>query len=152
MTAGAVVNYAGFWRRAAALAMDVVLFFGVVGLLNPFQLYGYQNPLFYLVLGAAYCVIAWRYFAGTPGKLLMGCQVVDAATLEPPGIGRSLIRFVAYYASQLVFCLGFFWVLFDTKKQGFHDKIAQTVVLQRTEHWHDDESQKTLSQLIGELR
>ena len=46
-----------------------------------------------------------------------------------PGTGQWVIRYLAYYLSALVFFLGFLWVAFDRRKQGWHDKIAGTVVV-----------------------
>ncbi len=42
---------------------------------------------------------------------------------------QSIIRYIGYIPSILVFCIGLFWVAFDPKKQGWHDKMAKTVVV-----------------------
>lgn len=36
---------------------------------------------------------------------------------------------IDFLVSLLPLCLGFLWVAFDSKKQGWHDKIAGTVVI-----------------------
>jgi len=36
---------------------------------------------------------------------------------------------VGYLISALIFYLGFIWIAFDRKKQGWHDKIAGTCVI-----------------------
>jgi uncharacterized RDD family membrane protein YckC len=38
-------------------------------------------------------------------------------------------RFFAYFVSIFPACLGFLWIAFDRRKQGWHDKIAGTVVV-----------------------
>ncbi len=43
--------------------------------------------------------------------------------------GRAILRFFAYWISAIPFFLGFFWVLWDPKRRGWHDKIAGTQVL-----------------------
>jgi uncharacterized RDD family membrane protein YckC len=43
--------------------------------------------------------------------------------------GRSLLRFLSYWISAIPLFLGFFWVLWDPKRQGWHDKIAGTQVM-----------------------
>jgi uncharacterized RDD family membrane protein YckC len=63
-----------------------------------------------------------------------------------------VLRYAAYLASILPLMLGFLWVARDPRKQGFHDKIANTVVLYRAGVEVDDESSKSLEQLMGELR
>ncbi len=103
-------------------------------------------------VGLLLTVILWIKFLGTPGKLLLDCQVVDAESLEPMSIKQAILRYVAYLASILPLFLGFLWVARDKRKQGFHDKIADTIVLYKAGIEADDESSKSLEQLMGELR
>ena len=44
-------------------------------------------------------------------------------------IGRALLRYFGYLVSALLLMLGFVWIAFDRRKQGFHDKIAGSVVV-----------------------
>ncbi len=97
-------------------------------------------------------IILWVKFLGTPGKLLLDCQVVDADSFKPMSIKQAALRYVAYLASILPLLLGFLWVARDKRKQAFHDKIANTVVLHKADIEADDESKKSLEQLMGELR
>ena len=62
--------------------------------------------------------------------MLLGLQVVST---EGGNIsyGVAFLRSVGYLVSSFVFCLGFIWIGFDSKKQGWHDKIAGTVVIIR---------------------
>jgi uncharacterized RDD family membrane protein YckC len=76
----------------------------------------------------------FTYFHGstgrTPGKTLLGLQVVSADGTSI-SYGIAFLRSVGYLVSSLVFCLGYIWVAFDKQKQGWHDKIAGTVVIIR---------------------
>lgn len=65
----------------------------------------------------------------TPGKMLLGLKVLDAKTGNLLTIGQALLRYAGYILSSLIFCLGYIWVGFDKKKQGWHDKMAKTVVV-----------------------
>ena len=66
----------------------------------------------------------------TPGKRLMGLQVVDQHTGKIPGFGKMFIReIVGRFISGLAFGFGYFWAIFDRNGQAWHDKIANTVVL-----------------------
>ena len=66
----------------------------------------------------------------TPGKQLMGLQVVNCQTGEIPGFGRMFLReIVGRFVSALFFGVGYFWAIFDKNAQAWHDKIAGTVVL-----------------------
>jgi len=148
--------YAGFWRRVGAALVDSFIFSLLFGLvLGPafvnaslFTLEGLSRS----VLTMLFTVGFWINFVGTPGKLLLGCQVVDADSFEVMNARQAFIRFVAYLASMLPLMLGFLWIAKDARKQGFHDKIANTVVLYNANVEADDESRKSLNQLMGEAR
>lgn len=134
-------QYAGFWRRFGAHVIDSVLFLlMIVPLLS--YLYGWDywlnhqqysggwsDILINYVLPAAAVLLFWHYRSATPGKLVFKLCIVDANTLGKPSTQQFALRYVAYMASMLPLLLGFFWVAWDPKKQGFHDKIARTLVL-----------------------
>jgi uncharacterized RDD family membrane protein YckC len=149
-------QYAGFWRRVGASLIDTVIYSLLIGLvLGPsfvnaqlFSLPGMLNTLLALVL----TVVLWVRFLGTPGKLLLGCQVVDADTLQPMSVKQSVIRYLGYFVSILPLGLGLLWVARDARKQGFHDKIANTVVVLNADIEADDESAKSLDELVEEMR
>ena len=71
----------------------------------------------------------WIKFQATPGKMLIASKIVDARTGNPPTKGQYVGRYLAYFISLLPLGLGFFWVAFDKRKQGWHDKLAGTVVI-----------------------
>jgi uncharacterized RDD family membrane protein YckC len=73
--------------------------------------------------------ICWRYWSATPGKMLLKMKVVDADTEQPMSDQQILLRLLGYVVSSLPFLLGFFWISFDKHRQGWHDKIAGTVVV-----------------------
>lgn len=157
------VEYAGFWRRSGALAVDSILF----ALLSAFSLYALYGPDYYLwakentelfafygweellvdnVLPPIITVFLWVKLLGTPGKLLLGCQVVDQSTFQPLSVKQAIIRYLSYFVSLLPLGLGFFWVAWDKRKQGFHDKIAKTVVI------IEDEAHLSLAELELEAK
>lgn len=149
-------HFAGFWRRVAAAMLDSVIFSVVLGLLlgstyldaEFVSLEGLFSNGLLLVL----TVWLWLKFLGTPGKLLLNCQVVDAQSFKPMTMRQAVLRYLAYIVSLLPLGLGFLWIAWDKHKQGFHDKIAKTVVLYEAELETDDESQKNLLQLMAEVR
>lgn len=88
------------------------------------------SPLLSLSLSVGYYV----YFIGktgqTPGKMAMKIKVVKAVDNSVPGYTTAFLReVVGKSISALVFTLGYLWVLWDSKKQGWHDKIAGTIVV-----------------------
>ena len=67
----------------------------------------------------------------TPGKMAFSAVVVDAATHETPDFWQALTRYVGYFVSTTPLFAGLVWVAFDARKQGWHDKMARTVVIYR---------------------
>lgn len=149
-------QFAGFWRRAAAMALDSSFFSVLLGLLLGFHYvsadYLSSEGLISSVLSLIITVGLWVAFLGTPGKLLLDCQVVDADSFSPISLKQAIYRYLGYFVSLLPLGLGFMWIAWDERKQGFHDKIANTVVLHDAGIEHRDESQKNLLQLMSEIR
>lgn len=149
-------SYAGFWRRTGAMLIDSAVYSVLLLLLlGP----AYVNSSFYTQEGFTSTLLVfvltiglWMRYNGTPGKLLLGCQIVDASSFEPISLKQSVIRYLGYYVSLICLGVGFFWVMWDKRKQGFHDKLAKTVVVYDSDLEMFDESQKSLDQLISELR
>jgi len=81
------------------------------------------------VLPAVAIIVFWLTRKATPGKMAVGANVVDAKTGEPISVGQAIVRYLGYYVSLFPLCLGLLWVAFDPRKQGFHDKLARTVVV-----------------------
>ncbi len=152
---GAQLEYVGFWLRVLASLVDTVLLLAVTFPLlrliygrafNPlaFELAGSDlmgsslaasgpgaraNFLFDWVLPAVAVVAFWLARQATPGKMLISARIVDARTGTKPSLGQAIARYVGYFISTLPLCLGFFWIGLDPRKQGWHDKIAGTVVV-----------------------
>lgn len=78
-----------------------------------------------------YCVIMEPSpLQGTLGKHIMKVKVIDenGNRLSPM---LSLRRNTMKILSFLVLSAGFIWILFDKKRQGWHDKIAKTYVVNK---------------------
>ncbi len=65
---------------------------------------------------------------GTFGKSIMGIKVVDENG-DRLSIGKSIGRNTTKGLSYVVILLGFIWILFDKKRQGWHDKLNKTFVV-----------------------
>ena len=74
-------------------------------------------------------VVFWLYRQATPGKMMLSLRVVDATTGGTLSVGQSIGRYLSYYVSIIPLCIGLIWVAFDSRKQGWHDKLAGTVVI-----------------------
>jgi uncharacterized RDD family membrane protein YckC len=75
-----------------------------------------------------YFISFWTLTGRTMGKSVMGLKVIRADG-APPTFGRSIIRFVGYGVSAIVFWLGYFWVFVDNDRQAWHDHMAKTWVV-----------------------
>ncbi len=135
------LEYAGFWTRVWASLIDTVL---ILAIIVPMLLavYGtayfepsgsvFRGPLDFAlnwVFPAVAIILFWIYRSATPGKMVFGARIVDAGSGGQPSRGQLVGRYLAYLVSTLPLCLGLLWVGIDRRKQGFHDKLAGTVVV-----------------------
>ena len=81
------------------------------------------------VLPAIVVLVFWFARGATPGKMAISAEIVDADTLRAPTQGQFVIRYIGYYVSITGLLLGLVWVGIDARKQGWHDKMASTVVI-----------------------
>ena len=91
--------------------------------------FGVWDLMFNYILPAIVVIVFWMVKSATPGKILLELSIVDAETGGKPSNGQLICRYFAYYISVLPLMLGFIWVGFDKRKQGWHDKLAGTVVV-----------------------
>ena len=159
------IEYAGFWIRVLASVLDsIFLLMIIVPLLlvfyGPGVLFATQSPgLVYdfinYGLPLIVIVVFWQYRSATPGKIMMDIYIVDEKTLQHPPFGRLVLRYLGYYVSIIPLFLGLIWVGIDKRKQGFHDKIAKTLVIRKKpksanelamEGLHEDRDEKVIGE------
>ena len=155
------VTYARFGRRLLAIVIDMAFYAATSAALlfllygveyfawvrephGMFEFYGVGDIFAQYLLPFLLTIVLWCSFGATPGKFLLGCQMVDARTLQRVTIRQAVLRYIGYLLSALPLGAGFLWVLVDKKRQGFHDKLARTVVIV------EDETRKSLRQLERE--
>jgi uncharacterized RDD family membrane protein YckC len=133
-------EYAGFWVRGGASLIDSILIilvtlpivyaiYGEDYFYSETMLQGTSDFIITYLLPFIATILFWKYKSATPGKMAVKLQIVDAKTGQPPTTTQSIIRYLGYYVSLIPLFLGFFWVIWDSKKQGWHDKMAGTVVI-----------------------
>jgi uncharacterized RDD family membrane protein YckC len=144
------VHYLGFNKRFVAFLIDstatsilmapfVYLLIGDEVLLdkdfsNQSQLFELLGPMTIrlsvdlLFMGSIF-ILFWVYKNSTPGKMLFKSVIVDANTLSAPRTSQNITRYLGYFISFFPLGLGFLWIAFDKRKQGWHDKLAGTVVI-----------------------
>ena len=151
--------YAGFVTRSIAFAIDMVLvaatqitilfltrllldFFGLDQLAQAiFEPTEGTNVSFFITITrwaiafigsgfllAIYSISMWLLVDKTLGQALLGLRVLRTDG-RPLTLGPAVRRILGYYVSFLALFIGFLWVLVDDRRQGWHDKIADTVVI-----------------------
>lgn len=155
-TAAVLEDYAGFWKRVAAYIIDAIILAIVFKMLGGLfgtaaveeatkqAIIGGTPPLdAYLqlyrslwVYNLVTMVLTWLYFIlcessvwqATVGKLALGIRVTDMDG-NRIGFARALGRYAGKYVSAIVLLIGFIMVGFTQRKQGLHDLMASTLVL-----------------------
>lgn len=136
------IEYAGFWSRVGATLIDTVIlmivsvplllaFYGTSYWENTSFVAGPADFFISYVLPAVAVILLWIKLSATPGKMAIGATIVDARTGGKPTNGRFLIRYLGYFVSTIPLFLGLIWVGIDPRKQGWHDKMAGTVVVRK---------------------
>lgn len=141
----AVGAYAGFWIRTAAAIVDSIAVWllqmvltlvlgAMAGLLTPNAgddsfAAAIMLMLFSCAISIAYYVVFTGACGQTPGKMLLRVKVIrtDGSSLT---YGRAALReVVGKFVSGIILGVGYLMVAFDGRKQGLHDKIADTLVI-----------------------
>lgn len=163
---GAAVVQAGFWRRFAALFVDSLVISGLwIALMVPLALAfaagtgfsAIDEDTVELLVNLAYFVtyplLSLGYFAGmessrhqaTVGKLALGIKVVDLRG-ERLRFGHAAGRWAASLLSYLTLYIGFMMAGWTRGKQGLHDLVAGTQVVDR---WAYTDHPERQSQGLG---
>ena len=131
-------SYAGFWKRFLAWLIDstVLVVFIVIGSIVDGSFDADSWDLQWLDLIAF--LLAWLYHAGmhsskyqaTLGKMAMGIIVVgyDGQRIS---FWRATGRYFAKLLSQLTLLIGYLMAIWTPRRQGLHDMIASTLVIER---------------------
>jgi len=136
-------SYAGFWKRVMAYLIDafiiafpVTMIFGTV---IPEVLVTENVEVTSVTVSMPQIIMlvtSWVYFAGlessawqaTAGKKMLGMQVADTSGVRI-GFSKATVRYLSKFLSSFFLMIGFIMVAFTAKKQGLHDFIAGTMVV-----------------------
>lgn len=153
MSAGAsravsVTNAAGFFIRFVAFVTDTVILLMLEAMLGLLTYYGvkaavgaayvhqtYADVLRYVlfIANTAYYVMFWGNQGATPGKKLLGLQVVVPGQMGSAGIGqgRAFVRLIGYTLDTLTLGIGVLIMYTNPERRTLHDLIAGTVVIRK---------------------
>ncbi|MCG6961940.1 MAG: RDD family protein [Acidobacteria bacterium] len=134
---------AGFWIRLGAYLIDAVIvgvgifvvtliFTGISLLLRKvpalMAVVLFLEVVIALAAGLGYFLYFWATQGATPGKKMLGLQVVRQDGVEPLGYGKAALRLVGYICSSILY-IGFIMIAFTDGNLGLHDMIAGTRVV-----------------------
>lgn len=149
------VTVAGFWRRAAAAAIDLAIILPVAAILIflASTIAGIHLPesrvrgvdfwldlllvsdpammtaiIITLAVAVIYLYVFQATLGQTAGMRVMRLRVIDVYG-QRPSIARAGLRTAGYLAGFATLLLGFLWIGFDAEKRGLHDWIAGTYVI-----------------------
>ncbi len=139
-------EYATFWHRFAAYLVDWVLAMAIfcpVGMAMGAMgaIAGQEaeaiNVAVQVVTNLVSLVVTWLYYAlmessswqGTVGKRVLGIKVTDMNGGRI-SFAQATGRYFGKIVSSLICLVGFIMVAFTERKQGLHDIMAGTLVLQ----------------------
>lgn len=149
-------KFVGFWKRFLAVIIDSGILFGITivfqsmfnsgSIISFFEANSLEqfekiskssnsnlSGLISLIVGLFYYIIFWvNYDGATPGKRLLAIKIIKEDGTKV-SYATAIIRYLGNLVSGFVFGLGYLWVVLDKKKQSWHDKIANTYVIQTLE-------------------
>ena len=136
-------SYGGFWKRVIAYLIDafiiafpVTMVFGTV-IPEVLKTENIEVTSVTVTMPQVIMlVVSWVYFAGlessawqaTVGKKLLGMKVTDTSG-ERIDFIKATVRYLSKFLSSFIFMIGFIMVAFTARKQGLHDFIAGTTVI-----------------------
>ena len=152
-------HYAGFWSRAAARIIDLLIIIAAFNLIylvdtlgadaglwtgmglgegsppgGAFSMANVLRGLFFLTFPVFYYVYLHAVYGQTFGKMALRIRVVNEHG-TPLDYRKAFLRWLGYFLCDLTFYVGYVWAAFDPRKQGLHDKVCKTVVV-RTDAPH----------------
>lgn len=142
---GAQASLAGFWIRFLAVLIDGLILAVPTAILT--DVFAGRSTMSFgvgarpdssvaanlvsVIVGVLYYALLEGGPTGqTLGKRVCNIRVVAAATGEPGiGVGLGVARYFSRMLSSIPLGLGYFWMLWDDRRQTWHDKLAGTLVV-----------------------
>jgi uncharacterized RDD family membrane protein YckC len=127
-------KHAGFWVRFLATIIDSIILMiplgiiiGIVANADPIMAYRINqlSNIFIIIL----VIFLWLKWGGrTPGKKIMGIKILKKDYTELD-FKAAILRYIGYFFSTILFCIGYIMVGVREDKKGLHDLIGGTVVV-----------------------
>src|SRR3990172_5552768 len=145
------IHFAGFWSRAAARIIDLVLIIAAFNLIYladrlgadagfwtgmglgageaagaGFSMANVLRGLFFITFPVFYYVYLHGTYGQTFGKMALKIKVVneDGTPLDYP---KAFLRWLGYFLCDLTFYSGYLCAAFDPRQHGLHDNVCKTL-------------------------
>jgi uncharacterized RDD family membrane protein YckC len=127
----------GLFRRLAAIVYDLLLLgavlFAATAAILPFNSGDAFRPDQYFypayLIGVSFLFFGWFW---THGGQTLGMRAWKIKVLttdrNPINWRQAALRFFSALLSWLILGLGFWWILLDKQKRGWHDRLSQTQI------------------------
>ena len=128
------MEYASRLHRFLAALVDGIIIGVAIVILGTIGVIDLGDPsttdqVMEAVISFGYYILLTAAFGATLGKMALGMKVVDESG-QKAGFFKVLIReTIGKIVSATILLLGYVWILFDGKRQGWHDKIGGTFVV-----------------------
>lgn len=153
--AGTTYELSGWWRRFAAVLIDgllISLVFGALAITALIPVLSAFTPIFEgvaidsdwdaaaaalrsaavwflpVTVISAILSLAFEVYGWSPGKAVLGVRVLRGDG-HRPGLVHGAARSVGKSISGAILFIGYLWAAWDPKRQGWHDKFADTYVV-----------------------
>ena len=83
----------------------------------------------YFLFTLVYFPYFWSRGGQTPGMRMLHVKVVRDVDGGPVSVGSAVVRLIGYWICNLLFYIGFIWILVDKRRRGWHDLLAGTCVV-----------------------
>ena len=105
-------RYAGFWIRFLSFILDTVIL----------------SPISWGGANLVYRIGMWTWRGQTLGHIVINTRIIRTNG-QPVDLRTAVLRYLGYILCYLTLGIGFLIIAFDKRKQGLHDKIANTYVI-----------------------
>jgi|SRR3989344_3421212 len=145
------LSYAGFWKRFVSFVIDDIFVLSIIGFFIGF-IFGVPYDVLtgkagiidflgdYFIYSILSFLLFWIYHAvmessvkqATLGKMALGIVITDLDG-NRLSFGRASGRHFGKILSGLILGVGFILIALTSKKQAWHDIIADTLVINRND-------------------
>ena len=147
-------KFVGFWKRLLITVIDIIILYFYIVIVffidqNLLNIKPYSDLEFFFIfsmivfLPTITLFMLWKFKGASIGKLIFKVRIVDAETYCLPTNKQLLFRLIGNFISIFSFFLSYIHMAIDSRKQTWHDKLAKTVVVNKSaiEYFKSEEKQ-----------